>query len=211
MIRLMSTAFLLCLMSDLAQAEIGCAVPCGAPCQESCCEGKPRRKFGCGLMAHGSWLKRSACCNECGDCGGSSDYGHGCRSGRCGRGGCHGKGRGWLGHRHCIEGQDWHFNCGCNGSYNYPVPPLYTYHWPGMYKAQRMTDYQSPWRFPPLRPYTEETLAPLIEEVPEAGDPSLAPIVHVRSIPTELQSELPGTSDEEIESVSSRLRRMNSR
>jgi hypothetical protein len=48
------------------------------------------------------------------------------------------------------------FNCGCNGSYKYPVPPLYTYHWPGMYSANLMTDYHSPWRFPPLKPYTDE-------------------------------------------------------
>lgn len=48
------------------------------------------------------------------------------------------------------------FNCGCKGSYKHPVPPLYTYHWPGMYSAQLMTDYVSPWRFPPLKPYTDE-------------------------------------------------------
>src|SRR4051794_14249312 len=47
-------------------------------------------------------------------------------------------------------------NCGCNGSYKFPVPPLYTYHWPGMYAAQLMTDYHSPWRFPPLKPYVDE-------------------------------------------------------
>jgi hypothetical protein len=48
------------------------------------------------------------------------------------------------------------FNCGCNGSYKFPVPPLYTYHWPGMWSAQLMTDYHSPWRFPPLKPYADE-------------------------------------------------------
>ena len=48
------------------------------------------------------------------------------------------------------------FNCGCNGSYKFPVPPLSTYHWPGMYSHQLMTDYHSPWRFPPLKPYTDE-------------------------------------------------------
>jgi len=55
-----------------------------------------------------------------------------------------------------YEGLDPGFNCGCNGSYKYPVPPLYTYHWPGMWSAQLMTDYHSPWRFPPLKPYTDE-------------------------------------------------------
>ncbi|MBX7073702.1 MAG: hypothetical protein K1X71_11200 [Pirellulales bacterium] len=48
------------------------------------------------------------------------------------------------------------FNCGCNGSYKFPVPPLYTYHWPGMYSQELMTDYHYPWRFLPLKPYTDE-------------------------------------------------------
>ena len=29
------------------------------------------------------------------------------------------------------KGMSASFNCGCNGSYKFPVPPLYTYHWPG--------------------------------------------------------------------------------
>ena len=64
-----------------------------------------------------------------------------------------------YGHRHRgprYDGRYPGFNCGCNGSYKYPVPPLYTYHWPGMYSAQLMTDYHSPWRFPPLKPYVDE-------------------------------------------------------
>ncbi len=47
-------------------------------------------------------------------------------------------------------------SCDCNGSYKFPVPPLYTYHWPGLYAHRLMTDYHSPWRFPGLRPYKEE-------------------------------------------------------
>ena len=59
---------------------------------------------------------------------------------------------------HCnIEGKDLYYSCGAQGSYKFPVPPLYTYHWPGMYSQQLMTDYHSPWRFPPLKPYTEES------------------------------------------------------
>lgn len=58
-------------------------------------------------------------------------------------------------HRCPIEGQEPFANCGCNGSYKYPVPPLYTYHWPGMYSRQLMTEYYSPWRFPPIRPYSD--------------------------------------------------------
>ena len=66
----------------------------------------------------------------------------------CSNGGRHGAGR--------RRNQELGFNCGCNGSYKFPVPPLYTYHWPGMYSAQLMTDYHSPWRFPPLKPYVDE-------------------------------------------------------
>ena len=60
-----------------------------------------------------------------------------------------------------YEGLESGFNCGCNGSYKFPVPPLYTYHWPGMWSAQLMTDYHSPWRFPPLKPYVEEVPMPI--------------------------------------------------
>jgi hypothetical protein len=65
------------------------------------------------------------------------------------------------GHRHHYGHRYWRdqrlsFNCGCNGSYKFPVPPLYTYHWPGMYSAQTMTEYRSPWRFPPLKPFVDE-------------------------------------------------------
>jgi hypothetical protein len=55
---------------------------------------------------------------------------------------------------------DRHYNCKCNGSYKFPVPPLSTYHWPGIYSHQTMTEYQSPWRFPPIKAYEEEKLEP---------------------------------------------------
>ena len=69
--------------------------------------------------------------------------------------------QGLWGHHHharhaAAKRAEWYSNCGCNGSYKFPVPPLYTYHWPGMYSAQLMTEYHSPWRFPPLKPYTDE-------------------------------------------------------
>jgi hypothetical protein len=87
----------------------------------------------------------AACC-ECDACGAC---GHGLFGG--GRGQGHGR------HHHkYYEGRQAHFNCGCNGSYKFPVPPLFTYHWPGMWSHQLMTDYHSPWRFPPLKPYAEE-------------------------------------------------------
>lgn len=112
----------------------------------------------------------------------------------CGR---WGDGCGLLG-RHCcgsgIEGLDRHFNCGCSGSYNYPVPPLYTYHWPGMFKQNLMTDYRSPWRFPPLKPYIDEQPAAQI------------PVSTIRSTSAGRSSgDAPRSG--EIESMSSRLER----
>jgi hypothetical protein len=80
----------------------------------------------------GDSFGEEGCCEECG--------GH--------------RGRGARGS--AAENREANFNCNCNGSYKFPVPPLSTYHWPGMYSIQLMTDYHSPWRFPPLRPYTEE-------------------------------------------------------
>jgi hypothetical protein len=96
-----------------------------------------------------------------------------CEPNYCGS--CDSCGGGWLdqgrhhGHHKYYEGRTAHFNCGCNGSYKYPVPPLSTYHWPGMWSHQLMTDYHSPWRFPPLKPYVDE---PLPIEM-GAGDGSL--------------------------------------
>jgi hypothetical protein len=186
------------------QAEIGCTTPCFSQC-ETCGGGK---KCGCGRM-HGFKLHRcgqssGGCgsCDACDQCGGSGGLfgGHG-HCGGHGHGGCHAC-------RHHIDGLDRYFNCGCNGSYNYPVPPLYTYHWPGMFKAQRMTDYHSPWRFPPLRPYTEETLAPLIEETPAPGTMTmLAPVIHLRSAGDEdqINDRTPEAGD--VVPVSQRLQR----
>jgi hypothetical protein len=87
-------------------------------------------------------------CNSCDPCGGHGLFG--------GDGHGHGHGNGHF-HKY-YEGRSAHFNCGCNGSYKFPVPPLYTYHWPGMWSHQLMTDYHSPWRFPPLKPYVDEPL-----------------------------------------------------
>ena len=91
-------------------------------------------------------------CDACDPCG----HGHGRHCGHCGH----------ICRRHLWYQQNSVFSCGCRGSYKHPVPPLYTYHWPGMYSAERMTDYVSPWRFPPLKPYTDE----LGIEVQHAGD-----------------------------------------
>ena len=136
--------------------------------------------------------------------------------GRCGtwRGaeagwpGC-GNGCGLLGHK-CgcpIDGLDRFANCGCNGSYNYPVPPLYTYHWPGMYKQVRMTDYHSPWRFPPLKRYEDEPLPTI--EIPaarSAAGPRLLRPVSLQVVPVGPAAPKQGYHTE-IEPLSSRLSR----
>ena len=84
-----------------------------------------------------------------------------------------------LGDKGCggRRGQQAHFACGCNGSYKFPVPPLFTYHWPGMYSHELMTGYHSPWRFPPLKPYRDEPPAGLGH--PATG-PRIVPTSHVQ-------------------------------
>jgi hypothetical protein len=109
--------------------------------------------------------------------------------GGCGRfGGC-----GLFGHK-CkpprFDGLDAHFNCGCNGSYKFPVPPLYTYHWPGMWQQHLMTDYHSPWRFPPLKPYRDEVFAP----AETAGPPAKGHPVRTASFVSEPASKAAGGS-----------------
>lgn len=128
-------------------------------------------------------------CDPCGNCG---LFG--------GRGGCRG---GPFGHK-CgsgIDGLDRFANCACNGSYNYPVPPLYTYHWPGMYKQVRMTDYHSPWRFPPLKRYEDEPLSTI--ETPAAKTSSGPQLLR----PISLQAAPKSTYHTQIEPLSSRLSR----
>ncbi len=171
-----------------AQAErvtrsAGCtdtvAPSCGLAGPTACATGH------CGNGACGSCGSGHCATGHCGGGLFGDGCGNGCRGGHCGRG-C----------KSNYDGLDRYFNCGCNGSYNYPVPPLYTYHWPGMYKQVRMTDYHSPWRFPPIKPYTEE---PVYQEEMGYYAPTLRPISH--------QTDLHPTSFGEVESVSSRLSR----
>lgn len=42
------------------------------------------------------------------------------------------------------------FNCACQGSYKFPVPPQSTYFWPGMYSQKTAVDYNMPYRYPML-------------------------------------------------------------
>ena len=70
----------------------------------------------------------------------ATEQGRGCRC----RQGCYSRMLGkWA--------EDGYFNCRCRGSYKFPVLPQYTYHWPGMYSQQTMTEYNSPYRFPALK------------------------------------------------------------
>ena len=152
---------------------------------------RPRSKDGdCGCT------QQSSCsdCNQCGDC-----CGRGCG---CGLGGLCGGGKrgcGGLAGRRAMNDDGGFFNCGCNGSYKFPVPPLYTYHWPGMYSLQLMTDYHSPWRFPPLRPYSDEPEGDYFSQAP-------APIVQPSSFePSEI--EVYPTQPGQVESMSQAMER----
>lgn len=93
--------------------------------------------------------------SPCFSCGAAHD---GMMSGHCG------KLKGYFGmNRHscdCDKDYQAWFNCNCNGSYKFPVPPLYTYHWPGMYSHQMMTNYHSPWRVPPITRYKDASILP---------------------------------------------------
>jgi hypothetical protein len=133
-------------------ATLGLATQLSA--QEPIPPGEPISDYSMGSYAGG-----------CSSCGGRHGlHRHGCRG--CGLG-CKQLGH----HRKNYDGLDRGFNCGCTGSYKFPVPPQYTYFWPGsVYSLDLMTNYHSPWRFPPLKPYTEETLAPAGADVlPENG------------------------------------------
>jgi hypothetical protein len=107
----------------------------------------------------------SSSCTSCGDqsevgiggCSGASDCGTSC-GGTCSQ--CR--------HQAYIASFGY-FNCACRGSYKFPVPPQYTYHWPGMYSQQCMTEYTSPYRFPPLE------LPSFIPQ--ESGPATVKPIV----------------------------------
>jgi hypothetical protein len=123
-------------------------------------------------------LAADECCVSC-------RRGCGLLSRLCGRGGAG------------YEGLDAYFNCGCNGSYKFPVPPLYTYHWPGMYQQHLMTDYHSPWRFPPLKPYVDEVPAV------EMGSLGSATGVQTASAVAEIAPRAIG----EMESMSSKMLR----
>lgn len=133
--------------SAVSAKEATCAAPCAAPCEPSCGQDGPKCQDYVTCRPKGG----KDCCegSGCQDCCGKG----------CGK--CKHCGRGW-------EGLDRHFNCQCGGSYKFPVPPLSTYHWPGIYSHQLMSEYHSPWRFPPIKAYEEEKLEPR-ETLPPAN------------------------------------------
>lgn len=68
-----------------------------------------------------------------------------------------------------------YFNCNCRGSYKFPVFPQYTYHWPGMYSQQTMTEHVGPYRYPGLKhpPWLPDTRE---DSSKDAGTFELMPI-----------------------------------
>lgn len=153
------------------------------------------------LVAGNGCAVKAPTCQAAAPACGCNEIDPGCGHGRlCGAKGC--------GECGCpIDGLDRFANCGCNGSYNYPVPPLYTYHWPGMYKQVRMTDYHSPWRFPPLKRYEDEPLPTI--EIPahrSAAGPRLLRPVSLQVVPVGPAAPKKGYHTE-IEPLSSRLSR----
>ncbi|MCE9556863.1 MAG: hypothetical protein K8T91_26245 [Planctomycetes bacterium] len=122
-----------------------------------------------------------------------SESGCGCDSGGCGKNGC-GK------HGCAARNANRWFNCNCNGSYKFPVPPLYTYHWPGMYSMKRMTDYHSPWRFPAIKPYEDETPVRDLSQRPQFRQAS-------SEMEAEMEPESEIISQQVEQSVSDRIAR----
>jgi hypothetical protein len=88
------------------------------------------------------------------------------------------------------------FNCSCRGSYKFPVPPQYTYHWPGMYSQQTMTEYNSPYRFPALK--LPPMPAPEVEPYREVGPTprqtrvEIKQASHLNPVTRELPARVPG-------------------
>ena len=67
-----------------------------------------------------------------------------------------------------------------------------------MYKQNLMTDYTSPWRFPPLKPY--------VDEVPVQAADAL-PVPTLQTISAETVSGAGSARSGEVELISSRLLR----
>lgn len=134
--------------------------------------------LGCTTLMAADHLEVQPCCmsrncqteggaSEC-DCSGAPDCGS--ASGCCGCGIC-------ASHRAHIASFGY-FNCSCRGSYKFPVPPQYTYHWPGMYSQRCMTAYTSPYRFPPLE----------LPKLPPQGDEKLTAKPVIQGVSADLKA-----------------------
>ena len=90
----------------------------------------------------------------------------------------------------CVASQ----NCICSGSYKFPVPPQYTYLWPGMYSQKTMTEYRSPWRYLPLVPPREDPQTPQGQNK-EDQQPETASAVQTTALGEPVQTAEPPTKD----------------
>ena len=143
---------------------------------------QPEAVVGCGCS------DAIECGSSCGRCDSACG---GCGCGVCAR------------HRAHIASFGY-FNCSCRGSYKFPVPPQYTYHWPGMYSQKYIAEYSSPYRFPPLKlPKSRlvesgrTTAAPVIQGTPAV----LSTVGPVGLVP------LPARSAERPEPMSEKIKR----
>lgn len=95
-------------------------------------------------------------------------------------------------------------NCACRGSYKFPVPLQYTYHWPGMYSMQRMTEYLSPYRYPPLEP--PRSASPPREDEARRRSPVKQTAAEVDAASPPGAAEQPGAARTRPEPLSARLK-----
>jgi hypothetical protein len=133
-----------------------------------------------------------------GDCCGcgmrDSAWGCGPCNGCGGRRGCLGGCRHRLAEKKADVG---YFNCQCRGSYKFPVPPQYTYFWPGMYSQQTMTEYNDPYRFPRLKSPDEVFRREAEEPKPgDAAGPPAGPNGDLRSAEPNRLQNLDGSSSQ---------------
>ncbi len=155
----------------------------------------------------------AVCCAET-ECGPMDDWGVSsdavCEGGRLGCGcGLHGFGLGCGG---CLFGRCaayfasvGEFNCCCRGSYKFPVPSQYTYHWPGMYSLQTMSEYRSPYRFPPLEP--PKAAAQPVEDEATEDFPVQQATAHVSPVPPLAVVPQTSRSHARLEPFSARIKR----
>ena len=159
----------------------GCAV--GGSSQSSSGCASSGSQSGCSAKSLPADCSQSSGCKQSSGCGQSS----GCsQSSACNQCGC--------GCASCCGG--------CNGSYKFPVPPLYTYHWIGMYSQGLMTDYHSPWRFPPIKPFGTDELD---DELPPAAVMPFGDVEQIQPVAAMVVEQIYSGAD--IEPMSQKMKR----